>query len=315
MKTFIRITEIWVPTEDRTELRYLDGLYGFHGSHDEFRALSQPMRFRHNQGLPGKAWAARHPIIFRELEDSHFKRIEAAKAIGLTCGVALPVFAGDLLKAVVVFLCGDSQVGAGAMELWHNDPSKFFELRMVDGYYGPAVMFELNSRHSGFPRGYGLPGRVWKSNMPLIVKDLDDSKVFLRWREALEIGVNKGLGIPYPHPSGQTWVITFLSARDTPIARRFEIWIPTQELDSLIFHAGDCDQDTELATRYESAKIEKGDGAIGQAWASGVATVRANLADDKSAIAESAAGAGLNAMVAMPFMNDQEVKAIIVWYF
>jgi hypothetical protein len=312
MKTFIRITEIWVPTEDRTELRYLDGLYG---SHDEFRALSQQMRFRYNEGLPGKAWAARHPVIFRQLEDSHFKRIEAARAIGLTCGVALPVFAGDLLKAVVVFLCGDSKVAAGAMELWHNDPSKFSELRLVDGYYGPAVMFEISSRHSGFPRGYGLPGRVWKSNMPLIVKDLHDSEVFLRWKEAIEIGVNSGLGIPYPHPSGQTWVMTFLSTRDTPIARRFEIWVPSQERESLIFQAGDCDQNGELATRYESAKIEKGDGAIGQAWVTGVATVRASLADEKSTAGESAAAAGLNAMVAMPFMNNQELKAIVVWYF
>jgi hypothetical protein len=312
METFIRITEIWVPTEDRTELRYLDGLYG---PHDEFRALSQQMRFRYNEGLPGKAWAARHPIIFRELEDSHFKRIEATRAVGLTCGVALPVFAGDVLKAVAVFLCGDSNVGAGAMELWHNDPSKFFELRLVDGYYGPAVMFEFNSRHTGFPRGYGLPGRAWKSNMPLIVKDLNDSKVFLRWKEALEIGVNRGLGIPYPHPSGQMWVIAFLSARDTPIARRFEIWVPTQEQDSLTFHSGDCDQNTELANGYASAKIEKGDGAVGRAWVSGVPTVCTSLADEKSAAATSAAAVGLNAMVAIPFMNNKELTAIVAWYF
>jgi hypothetical protein len=72
-------------------------------------------------------------------------------------------------------------------------------------------MFELNSRHTGFPRGYGLPGRAWKSNMPLIVNDLNDSRVFLRWKEALDIGVNRGLGIPYLHPSGRTWVMTFLS--------------------------------------------------------------------------------------------------------
>jgi hypothetical protein len=312
MKTFIRITEIWVPSEDRTELQYHDGLYG---PCNEFRNLSRQMRFRCNEGLPGKAWAARHPIIFRKLEDSNFKRIEAAKAIGLTCGVALPIFAGDVLKAVVVFLCGDSKVGAGAMELWHNDPSKFFELRLVDGYYGPAVMFEFNSRHTGFPRGYGLPGRVWKSNMPLIVKDLQDSRVFLRWKEALEIGVNRGLGIPYPHPSGQTWVMTFLSARDTPLARRFEIWVPNQGQDSLVFQAGDCDQQTELATEYGSVMIKKENGAIGQAWVSGLATVRTNLADEKSPAGQSAAKAGLNAMVAMPLMNSHELKSIVVWYF
>jgi hypothetical protein len=105
MSTYIRITEIWVPTEDRKELRYLDGLYG---PHDEFRALSQQTRFRYDEGLPGQAWAARHPIILKH-------------------------------------------------------------------------------------RGYGLPGRVWKSGLPLIVKDLQDSKVFLRWQGALENGINKGV--------------------------------------------------------------------------------------------------------------------------
>jgi hypothetical protein len=312
MKTFIRIAEIWVPTEDRTELRYHDGLYSTHG---EFRALSQQMRFKYNEGLPGKAWATGHPVIFRELEDSNFKRIEAAKAVGLTCGVALPVVADDVLKAVVVLLCGDGNVGAGALELWHNDPSKFFELRLVDGYYGSAVMFELNSRHTGFPRGYGLPGRAWKSNMPLIVNDLNDSRVFLRWKEALDIGVNRGLGIPYLHPSGRTWVITFLSARNTPIARRFEIWVPTQDKETLIFHAGDCDQNSEFAIAYKSAKIEKNDGAIGQAWASGIATARASLAHEKSVVAQSATAAGLSAMLAMPFMAGQESKAIVALYF
>jgi hypothetical protein len=307
MKTFIRITEIWVPNRDRTELQYHDGFYG---SHSEFRALSQRMRFRYNEGLPGKAWALRHPVIFRDLEDSDFKRIDAARAIGLTCGVALPVFAGDLLNAVIVFLCGDGRVGAGAMELWHNDPGKFLELRLVDGCYGPALTFELNSRHSGFPRGYGLPGRVWKSNMPLIVKDLHDSKVFLRWKEALEIGVNRGLGIPYPHPSGQTWVMTFLSARDTPIARRFEIWVPTQERDFLILHANDCDQDVEFATTHDVVKIDQGNGAIGQAWAAKIPTVLATVGDQSLM-----GGMELNAVVAVPFMNNQELKAVIAWHF
>jgi nitrite reductase/ring-hydroxylating ferredoxin subunit len=307
MKTFIRIAEIWVPTEDRKELRYLDGLYG---SHAEFHALSQQTSFRFGKGLPGKAWASGHPVILEELDDSNFKRVEAARAIGLTCGVALPVFAGDVLKAVIVFLCGDGKVGAGAIELWHNDPGKFFELRLVKGYYGPAVTFELDSRHTGFPRGYGLPGRVWKSNMPLFVKDLQDSRVFLRWKEAMEIGIDRGLGIPYPHPSGQIWVITFLSARDTPLARRFEIWIPDDARGSLVFQSGDCDP-----RQYKSAAIAKGHGTIGRVWQSGVAAVCANLLDDTSAAGRSASAAKLNAMVAVPLMNGQHVSAVVAWYF
>ncbi len=146
--------------------------------------------------------------------------------------------------------------------------------------------------------------------MPLIVKDLHDSKVFLRWKEALEIGVNRGLGIPYPHPSGQMWVMTFLSARDTPIARRFEIWVPTQEQDFLILHANDRDQDVEFATKHDVVKIDQGDGAIGQAWATKIPTVVATV-DDQSIMG----GMELNAVVAVPFMNNQELKAVMAWHF
>jgi GAF domain len=151
--------------------------------------------------------------------------------------------------------------------------------------------------------------------MPLIVKDLRDSIEFLRWQAALEIGVNSGLGIPYPHPSGHLWVMTFLSARDTPFARRMEVWIPNETNDALIFSAGDCDQNAFLATDYQSAKIGKGDGSIGQVWLNGVPAVCENLARDKSAAGLSASAAKLNSMVAVPIINDQRVKAVVAWYF
>ena len=83
-------------------LEFSDGLYGSLG---EFRAASLGMRFGFDEGLPGKAWAAGHPVIVTTFEDSHFKRIAAARAAGLTCGVALPIFAGDFLLAVVVLFC------------------------------------------------------------------------------------------------------------------------------------------------------------------------------------------------------------------
>ena len=312
MKAFIRVAEVWVPTKDCTQLQLLDGLYGPLG---EFRAVSEQMRFGFDEGLPGKAWAARHPIILKKFENSYFKRTEAAKAVGLTCGVAMPVFAGDVLMAVVVFFCGDDDAHVGAIELWHNDPDKSFEMRLVDGYYGTADMFEFNSRYTRFPRGFGLPGRVWKSNMPLIAKDLFRSTAFLRWQEATEIGINRGLGIPYPHASGQTWVMSFLSARDTPIARRFEIWIPNAAGDALVFQAGDCEQNTGLALDYQGAEVGAGEGAIGRAWLTGTPAVHATTADDPSPAGRSAGAAGLTAMLAVPIMAEQGLKAVVVWYF
>jgi len=309
-KTFIRVAEVWVPTEDRTQLRFHDGLYGSLG---EFRAASEQMRFGFDEGLPGKAWAAGHPIVLKKFENSYFKRTEAAQAAGLTCGVAMPVLAGDVLMAVVVLFCGDDEAHVGAIELWHNDPDKSHEMRLDDGYYGTADMFEFNSRYTRFPRGFGLPGRVWKSNMPMIVKDLYRSQAFLRWQEAVEIGINRGLGIPYPHASGQTWIMTFLSARDTPIARRFEIWVSNETRDALVFHSGDCDRNTELASDYGSARIGRGEGTIGQAWLTGIPAVKDGI--DVSSAGRSAVAAGLTAMVAMPIMADQGLKAVVVWYF
>jgi hypothetical protein len=312
MKTFVRVAEIWVPTKDRMQLQFLDGLYG---PLKEFRSVSEQMRFHFDEGLPGKAWSARHPIILKEFENSYFRRTEAAKLIGLTCGVALPVFVNDELTAVVVLFCGDDEAHVGAIELWHNDPDTAYEMMLVDGYYGSAEMFEFNSRYTKFPRGFGLPGRVWKSNMPLIVKDLYHSKTFLRWREAVEIGINRGLGIPYAHASGKTWVTTFLSARDTPIARRFEIWVPDAQGDTLILNSGDSDEDSRFAAGYQTVTISKSEGTIGQVWATGVPAVRDSLADDPSPAAQSAIAAGLSAMVAMPVSADGgHVKAVVAWY-
>ena len=96
--------------------------------------------------------------------------------------------------------------------------------------------------------------------MPLIVKDLFRSTAFLRWQEAIEIGINRGLGIPYTHASGNTWVMSLLSARDTPIARRFEIWVPNESTDALIFDSGDCDQSRIIGDRLSIGQDQQGPG-------------------------------------------------------
>jgi GAF domain len=312
MKTFIRIAEIWVPTKDRMQLEFGGGLYG---PLDEFRATSVGMRFGFDEGLPGRAWATGHPVIVTDFEKSHFKRGAVAKAAGLTCGVALPIFAGDFLLAVMVLLCGGGDAHIGAIELWHSDLVASYDLRLADGYFGAADTFEFNARHTKFPRGYGLPGRAWKANMPTIEKDLLNSKSFLRSQQAVEIGINRGLGIPYLHASGHTWVVTFLSALDTPIARRLEIWVPNEARDALIFHSGDCDQNTQLAIDHQNTRIGKQDGIIGRVWLTGIPAVLDNCADDPSPLGRSAAAAGMKALLAMPFIHACQLKAVIAWYF
>jgi hypothetical protein len=311
MKPFIRVTEIWVPNKDGTRLELHDGLYGQFAN---FRALSRSMRFGRGEGLPGQAWANEHPVILKNFSETYFQRTEAAEAAGLTCGVAMPVFDGGALTAVLAFFCGDDADQVGAIELWHNDPSVSLKLALADGYYGNADMFEFNSKRTTFLKGYGLPGRVWKYNKPFIVRDLLDSKAFLRGKEATEIGLNRGIGIPYIHRSGHVWVMTLLSARDTPIARRVEIWVPDERQSALTLQSDDCGESAEHPLNQARATIGRGEGIIGQVWRNKIPAVCADLSADPTGAARSAVGAGLNSVVAMPVMDASSLAAIVAWY-
>jgi hypothetical protein len=108
--------------------------------------------------------------------------------------------------------------------------------------------------------------------------------------------------------------MTLLSARDTPIARRFEIWVPDANGGALVFGTGDCDQDAQLPEHYKGVGIPVGEGTIGQVWQSGTPAVRASLADDPSPAARSAVAAGLDALVAVPIVDHRGSKAVVAWY-
>ena len=312
MKTFIRVVELWVPDRTRTRLEFGGSLCS--AEYSEFKAISENALFAYDEGLPGKAWAAGHPVILTKFENSYFKRTDEAIEAGLTCGVALPVFSGEFLMAVMVLFCSDDEKHVGAIELWHNDAEVSHEMGLVDGYYGTADMFEFNSRHTKFPRGFGLPGRTWKAGMPLIIKDLHNSKSFLRWEEASEIGINCGVGIPYRTSGEETWVMTLLSAQASPIARRFEIWVPNPTRDTLVFQSGDCSNGSDLDALYAAKTLGKGDGSIGGAWATGMPAICENLQHDESIAASLARTAGMHQMVALPVIEHAELKAVLAWY-
>ncbi len=311
MKTFIQVTEVWVPNRTHDALEFHSGLYG---PHQRFRAGSEAMVFGHDEGLPGKAWAARHPILLKDLQDGWFRRGALARDAGLTCGIALPLFAGDHLTAVLVMFCGQDAESIGAVEVWHNDESRRPELALDDGYYGELDGFEFSARHSHFPRGEGLPGIVWDSGMPVVIPDLGHNRRFLRRDEALRAGLCTGLGIPSPFRRGHSYVTTFLSALGTPIARRFEIWMPDSRLDRLMFLAGHCDRDPGLASTLDECRIEAGQGCLGRAWFSGIPALTERVADDSSPNGRAAAAMGMTALVAIPILEAGRCKAVVGLY-
>jgi hypothetical protein len=177
--------------------------------------------------LPGQAWEAGHPIILKQLDGSYFRRADAAKSAGLTCGIAVPLFVDGQLKSITVLFCGDDDDHAGAIELWSNDPSTSKDMTLVDGYYGTTGdTFEFISRSMAFRCGSGLPGMAWEKQTPVFLPDLGKGSGFLRSDGAVKVGINRGFSIPCSSKDGCNYVMAFLSALATPIARRVETWLP-----------------------------------------------------------------------------------------
>jgi hypothetical protein len=313
MRTFIQVIEVWTPNADRTLLTYRDGLYG---RHHQFRLASEPMAFSYGEGLPGRAWEGREPILLQDLQNSYFLRGAAAARAGLTCAVALPIFAGDYLLAVLVFFCGADDDHVGAIELWRNDPRLERDMGLVEGYFGIAESFRWVAANTRFMRGFGLPGLVWQSGQPEVMRDMVNSSRFVRRDDARRVGLNKGLGLPVFGDPHRSHVMTFLSAMGTPIARRFEVWVPSEaDPSALVFSTGDCDRRPEFALDYQNLSLPRGSCLLARAGASGVPAVSESIATESSPVGASARLAGLHEMLALPVIDQGRLKAVVGFYF
>jgi hypothetical protein len=307
MKTFIKVTEIWIPDKKRTQLEFGSGLYG---ALTDFKSASEQQHFAYNEGLPGKAWAAGHPIILTRFEHSYFKRTAAANKAGLTCGIAIPVFSGDFLMAVVVFLCGDDEEHAGAIEMWRNNPEAENALKVMDGYYGTLEHFETVSRQTRLPKGQGLAGLAWETGMPVLINDIGKTDTFISAADAQQAGITTGIGIPVSDTLRQTYIMTFLSAKATPIAKRIQIWIPDQQGKLLICQEGYSKNSNDLAEIFEMITVKKGEGALGRVWLTGMPVITGNHEPDYNPELDN-----LSSMLAIPVIENGRLKAIVSFLF
>ncbi|TGD75060.1 GAF domain-containing protein [Mangrovimicrobium sediminis] len=267
MHPFVRVVEIWVPDASGEHLKWHAGTYG---PLAEFADHSRDITFAPGIGLPGQAWREARPIIMKDLSDGAFLRADAAQSAGLTSGVAMPIFQGRDLRAVLVFLCGDHGRGDGAIEVWKDDGLSGQSL--VDGYYGKLARFERQSRNIKFPLGRGLPGMVWKSATPMIA-DVANTNAFLRSQAALEAGISIGIGIPLNSDHNIDdigYVVTFLSVHATPIARGFEIWNVTDTGDGLCFSSGIEDSVHRILADEPDRRLARGEGIAGKVLETGL---------------------------------------------
>ena len=313
MKTFIRVVETWVPDRESTLLEFGSGLYG---NARQLGAASRSMCFGRGEGLPGRAWEEARPIVLKQLEGSYFRRGRAAAADGLSCAIALPIFSGEQLRAVMVIFCGDDEAHAGAIELWHNDPTDSPDMVLDEGYYGStAEVFEFISRQTAFRKGIGLPGLAWESGLPVFMPDLGKGTRFMRSDSATLVGINRGFALPCSGRGNDVWVMAFLSALATPIARRFETWLPDADARHLQRHEGFCEKFGALGAGGADERIERGEGALGRAL-----STRTPFAGDQASYEPGPPGiaaraAGLDSLVALPVLREGRVVAVVAWYF
>lgn len=304
--TFIQVTEVWVP-EDGV-LKLADGSYGDLAA---FEDASRRASFAKGEGLPGKSWEEARPVVLKSFDGSYFKRIEAAAEAGLTTAVAMPIFDEEELKAVLVLLCGDDENRTGAIEVWSEKDDL---LMLDDGYYGTLKHFEWVSQHTNFPRGQGLPGGVWSSGHPMLMRDLGSGYRFVRADSAGKAGLTTGLGMPVPVPGGEgskTYILTLLSARGTPIARRFELWDARRSragADAALLVDGICAREGALwdpDNAGNERRVVAWSGVIGRVIATGIPVVLSG---------QPGVAAGYDTMVAMPIHADGEIAHIVAWY-
>ncbi|MDX1812667.1 MAG: GAF domain-containing protein, partial [Gammaproteobacteria bacterium] len=263
-------------------------------------------------GLPGKAWSTAQPQIITDLEHSYFQRKDAAKEIGITAGIAIPVFSGEFLVAVTVLLFGGKASEFGAIELWSAEANGQERLSLVDGYYGKLKNLENSSRCMKFNRGQGLPGMVWNYNFPMLVAEPATSNHFIRAGDAAIDNVTTALGFPYNNRY-KDFVVSVLSSGDTPIARRFEIWMPDPEHKYLFLHSAKCDKGTNLTELYKNKKIKRGNGLKGRVWLTGCPAISTDLVADELVFFYDAEN--YKCALVMPVIENAFLKSLIVFVF
>jgi PAS domain S-box-containing protein len=88
-----------------SDMWHAEDIPGYH-----FETVSRELRFHRDEGLPGRAWAAREPVWLTDtLTESNVARLEAAEACGLRSAVACPVMSGNHVRGVMEFFGPESR--------------------------------------------------------------------------------------------------------------------------------------------------------------------------------------------------------------
>lgn len=306
VNTFFQAAEVWVPDPVDACLRLAGGSYG---PHAEFRDASLQRRFARGEGLPGRIWETGRPWVLSHFRDgSGFQRYEAAQNCKLGAGIGIPVVRRRRIHAVFLMLFGEATETPGIAEVW-APASQGEHLRLQSGHFGDFDAFRRLSSAVSFEPGLGLPGSVWKSQMPEIWPDVSRDESFIRAAAAASYDLTTGLAWPCDERSAS--VAVMLSSRKTPLARAVEVWTPTTNGVLSLTTAAYSNAD-HLRLQPGTLLAGPGDGFIARAQAEGFPTLFGRPEDLDAKRVAGAYAAQITRGIAMPVWNNERVTSVVV---
>ena len=171
------------------------------------------------EGPAGAAWKQNSAVILHEEPNSVLNRITSATGVDLTAVLAIPVYRQLDLRGVVVLGLGD---GFGAAEVWSRQDRD--ELAVTSSYYAGLPSFEFITKHTRFPKGAGVPGRVWMTGEAQVAHNLDKASSFIRSFGNDPAKITGALGLPVASAGGfPASVLLLLEAAESPWSRCTEL--------------------------------------------------------------------------------------------
>ncbi len=306
----LRAVEVWSPTANGSQLERSSACYA---DADAFAAVSDKTRFHRGSGLPGLVWEAGVPVVFNDLTTTDFVRHEAACRDELTAGVGVPIFDGDQLVAVLLFLCHTSEISAAAFESWVLEETRN-ELMPGTGFYANLDRFRRMTQYLRFPYGAGLPGDVWQSRMPRLLDRLADSTDFLRASGADAEGLDFGLAVPViRNDEDIRSVVLLLSANRSPVSQVIQIWTPSEDRSTFDLTSTIAPGARPMEELCHEISCGPGEGLVGTVWNHRKPVVQTGFDSESSSLALLANECGLTWSAGWPVIAHGQVQAVCVF--
>jgi hypothetical protein len=206
----IQSLQVWLPDDRQQQLHLQSAALTTPRPHltDDHK----PAPLTCGQGIAGRAWQQRCATLLQEEPSQLLSEYSQQFRTPVKAVLAIPIFRQQQICGVVVLGLNE---GYGGAEIWCRDDRD--ELAVSAGHYAGLPAFEFISRHTRFPKGAGVPGRVWRTAQPLIASNLAADADFVRSFGNDPATVTSVVGIPIDTDHGfARSVLLLLYAQQNP---------------------------------------------------------------------------------------------------